>query len=118
MSSRDIVIWPVLGRKRVQEQSEQSFTVRFLSARALSAPTTARWKLKNLHTGEIAQDWTAIGSPTSEETIVVSGALNTIRAGFDEEVYELVVQSDYADTALRQSKSYKYKVIDLCAVGD
>jgi hypothetical protein len=115
MSTRDITIWPSLGRFRVQEQSEQSFMVRFLSARALSAPTTARWRLL-AGTGNVVKDWTAISAPSSEETVTVTGDLNTIRSGFDEETYELVVQSDYSDTSQRQSRSIRYKVIDLASV--
>lgn len=116
VSTRDIIIAPALGRKVVQEQSEQSFTVRFLSNRALSAPTTARWKLSSLETGAVVQDWTAIASPGSEETITISGALNTIRNYSAEEEYELVVQSDYADTSLRQTKTFRYKVADTYGV--
>ena len=113
MASREVSIWPVLGRKRVQEQSEQSFTVRFLSARALSAPSTARWKLTSTTTGETVVDWTAIASPGTSETVSVSGAYNTIRAGLSEESYEFVVESDYDDATARQSAAYTYKVCDI-----
>lgn len=118
MAAREVSIWPVLGRKTVNEGSEQSFTVRFLSARALSAPTTARWRLKSISSGGIVKDWTAIAAPSSEETVSVSGAYNTIRAGLDEEQYEFVVQSDYDDATILQSASYLYTVKNISAIDD
>lgn len=118
MSTRAITIWPVLGRDTVQEKSEQSFTVRFLDNRALSAPTTARWRLKNLATGEIAKDWTSIASPTSEETVTVTSDLNTIRAGCAREHYELIVQSDHGDTSNKQSQPFVYRVVNISSVDD
>lgn len=118
MSSRSIIIWPVLGRREVVEQSEQAFTARFLSARALSAPTTARYKLISKATGNIVIDWTAIGSPGSEETIVIGADKHTIRAGGDTETYELVVQSDHDDSTLKQTASFVYRVRNVEAVVD
>lgn len=103
----------------VQERSAKSFVARFLnSSRALSAPTTARWRLKNLETGEIVKDWTSISSPTSEETITVTSDLNTIRAGCAREHYELVVQRDHADTSAKQTRSIVYRVINISSVDD
>lgn len=116
MSTRAISIWPVLGRKLVKEKSEQAFTVRFLDNRALSAPSTARYKLRSLVTGEVVKDWTAISTPSSEETVVITADLNTIRLGCDEEAYELVVQSDETDTSKRQTESFCYKVTNVSAV--
>ena len=101
----------------VNERSAKSFTFRFLdSSRALSAPTTARWRLKNLETGAIAKDWTSISSPTSEETITITSDLNTIRAGCEKEQYELVVQSDHDDTSKKQTRSIIYRVVNISAV--
>ena len=101
----------------VNERSAKSFTVRFLdSARVLSAPLTARWRLKNLETGEIVKDWTSISSPTSEETISITSDLNKIRAGCPREHYELVVQSDHGDTSQKQTGSIVYRVINISAV--
>ena len=118
MSTRAISIWPVLGRREVQEKSEQAFTVRFLDNRALSAPTTARYKLRSLVTGETVKDWTSIATPGSEETVVITADLNTIRAGCDRERYELVVQSDHDDTSNRQTQAHRYVVVNICAVED
>ena len=118
MSTRDISIWPVLGRKSVQEKSAQGFTVRFLNNRALSAPTTARYRLRSLANGEIVKDWTDIASPSSEETVTVTADLNTIRCGLRREHYELAVQSDYSDTSLRQTQRYCYTVENAAAVED
>ena len=114
--SRAIQIWPELGRKRVPEQSEQSFTVSFTSARTLSAPTTARYRLKNLETGAIVKDWTVIATPSSQETVSITGDLNTIRGGLSEERYELTVQSDYTDTSAQQSQSFIYRVCNISSV--
>lgn len=101
----------------VQERSAQSFTVRFLDAsRALSAPLTARWRLKNLENGTVVKDWTSISSPTSEETITITSDLNTIRAGCAKERYQLVVQSDHDDTSKKQTQSIVYQVINISAV--
>lgn len=116
MSTRSILIWPVLGRKEVVEYSEQSFTVRFLSARALSAPGTARYKLISKATGAIIVDWTVITTPGSEETIVIDADDNIIRAGRDSEPYELTVQSDYDDVTEMQTAYFRYRVKDLEAV--
>lgn len=118
MSTRAISIWPVLGRREVQERSEQSFLVRFLDNRALSAPDVARYKLRHLHTGQAVKDWTAISSPASEETVVIPSDLNTIRSGSATEVYELVVQSDHDDTTKKQTEAYQYKVCNLATVED
>lgn len=118
MSTRAITIWPVLGRREVQEQSEQAFTIRFLDNRALSAPTTARYKLRNVVTGEVVKDWTSIATPSSEETIVITSDLNTIRAGCETEKYELVVQSDQGDTSNKQTQAFRYKVVNLASVED
>jgi hypothetical protein len=114
--ARSILIWPAEGRKEVQEQSQQDFVVSFTSARALSAPTTARYRLKNLETGAIAKDWTVISTPSSQETISIAGDLNTIRGGLSKERYELTVQSDYDDTGARQSQSYVFKVVNISGV--
>jgi hypothetical protein len=118
MSTRDISIWPVLGRSEVQERSEQSFTVRFLDNRALSAPDVARYKLIHLHTGQTVKDWTAITTPSSEETVVIPSDLNKIRSGCATEAYELVVQSDHDDTAKKQTMAIQYKVVNLATVED
>lgn len=116
MASRDVQIWPALGRKSIPEQSQQNFTVSFTSDRALSAPTTARYRLKNLETGAIAKDWTTITTPGTQETVSITGDLNTIRAGLSEERYELTVQSDYADTSARQSRSFVYRVCNISGI--
>lgn len=118
MSTRAILIWPVLGRKDVQEKSEQSFTVRFLDNRALSAPSTAQYRLRSLATGEVVKDWTSISSPSSEETIVITADLNTIRCGLAREDYELAVQSDHGDTSQRQTQRLCYTVLNAFAVED
>lgn len=103
----------------VKERSVQKFKVRFLdSSRALAAPSEARWRLKNLETGEIVKDWTTIATPSSEETITINSDLNTIRSGRRAERYELVVQSEHTDTSLKQTRSIQYKVVNLSAVED
>ena len=105
--------------KEVKERSAQQFTVRFFDAsRALSAPDTVRWRLKNLNAGQIVQSWTSITAPTSEETITIPSNLNTIRAGCASEVYELVVQSDHDDTTKKQTQSINYRVINISSVDD
>ena len=101
----------------VQERSAKTFTVRFLdSARVLSAPLTARWRLKNLETGEIVKDWTSISTPASEETISITSDLNKIRAGCAKEKYELIVQSDHDDTNQKQTRRILYRVVNISGV--
>lgn len=103
--------------KQVSERSAQSFTVRFLdSTRSLIAPSTVRWRLKNLETNEIVKDWTSITTPTSEEVITITSDLNTIRAGCAREHYELVVQSDHDNTSKKQTRSIVYQVLNISSV--
>ena len=103
----------------IQERSAHKFTIRFLdSARALSAPTTARWRIKSLETGQIVKDWTSIASPSSEETITINSDINITRRGRESEAYELVVQSDHGDVTKKQTRAIQYKVVNISGVDD
>ena len=103
----------------VQERSAYRFTIRFLnSGRALSAPTEARWRIKSIETGQIVKDWTSIASPSGEETITINSDINTIRRGRESEVYELVVQSEPNDVTRKQTRSIRYRVVNISGVDD
>lgn len=106
-----------MSRFEVQENSAKSFTIRFLnSSKALSAPASARWRLKHMPTGQIVVNWVDIPSPSSEETITINANQNIIRSGRDEEMYELAVQSDYNDANQKQTRAIQYRVINISSV--
>lgn len=105
--------------REINERSARTFSVSFLdSGGALTAPSTARWKLWNVTTQEEVIPWTVISTPGTSESIVVNASYNRIRKGATREVMELVVQSDYGNETLQQTKTLRYAIRNVIGIND
>ena len=103
---------------KVNERSAQSFSVSFFDADGVATtPATVRWRLKNLTTREVVSDWASV-SPSSIVTITTTADMNTSRGHGKYDDMELVVQRDHADSSLQQSKSIRYRIVNIQAIDD
>ena len=105
--------------REIYERSARTLTVSFLDGtEALAAPATARWKLWNKTAKTEVVAWTAISTPSTSESITITGTQNQIRSGRDREVMELMVQSDYDNENLIQTQVFRYAIKNLGGIDD
>lgn len=78
------------------------------STGAASTPTTVHYKVSNLSTGEVAQDWTSV-TAAGNVSISITGSMNKIRSGDqNSERMELLVAADKGlDTEVVGSAYYR-----------
>lgn len=90
-----IAITSDLLRSRVNESSTAVFTANFYSdAWVATAPTTARYRIDSLDTGQAILEWQNL-TPATSNTITVTGAQNAILDGCrNEERRQLTVEAN------------------------
>ena len=74
-------------------------------------PSTIHWRVTRKVSGDVVQDWTAVGSVSSSVTITVPGSLNTL-ADFTTKVETrlLTVVADM-DTDLEYNQDFEYTIL-------
>ena len=105
--------------REVYERSARTFTASFLDGtNELVAPASVRWKLWNKTAKQEVVAWTQIASPSTSESITITGTQNRILSGRDREVMELIVQSDYNDADLIQTRVLRYVLRNVEGIDD
>lgn len=98
----------------VNEGSIQKLSVRALDADlAAATPSSARYRIDNLTTGEMVKTWTAL-TPSTAMDILISATDNALQSCYSRERRQVLIEASDADGPIRIT--HEYDLINLAGV--
>lgn len=96
--------------RQVNEGEALKLTLRALNdSLAVVTPTSMRYRIQSIDTGETVLDWTSL-TPSTAVSVIITGAQNAIRCGGTER-RAVIAEATDSDGLIR--RVFEYDVVDL-----